>query len=52
MARVRQKTGKCGNEEIMRWAGQVSEEEKKLLGMQAELKNIKVHVNKLLNKKV
>ena len=50
MARVRQKTGKCGNEEIMRWAGQVSEEEKKLLGMQAELKNIKVHVNKLLNK--
>ena len=50
MARVRQKTGKCGNEEIMRWAGQVSEEEKKLLGMQAELKNIKIHVNKLLNK--
>lgn len=50
MARVRQKTGKCGNEEIMRWAGQVSEEEKKLLGMQAELKNIKVHINKLLNK--
>jgi len=50
MARVRQKTGKCGNEEIMRWAGQVSEEEKKLLGMQAELKNIKVSVSKLLNK--
>ena len=50
MARVRQKTGKCGNEEIMRWAGQVSEEEKKLLGMRAELKNIKVSVAKLLNK--
>ena len=50
MARVRQKTGKCGNEEIMRWAGQVSEEEKKLLGMQAELKNIKISVSKLLNK--
>ena len=50
MARVRQKTGKCGTEEIMRWAGQVSEEEKKLLGMQAELKNIKVSVAKLLNK--
>ena len=49
MARVRQKTGKCGNEEIMRWAGQVSEEEKKLLGMQAELKNIKISVSKLLN---
>lgn len=50
MARVRQKTGKCGTEEIMRWAGQVSEEEKKLLGMQAELKNIKISVSKLLNK--
>ena len=50
MARVRQKTGKCGNEEIMRWAGQVSEEEKQLLGMQAELKNIKIGVAKLLNK--
>ena len=50
MARVRQKTGKCGNEEIMRWAGQVSEEEKKLLGMQAELKNIKISISKLLNK--
>lgn len=50
MARVRQKTGKCGNEEVMRWAGQVSEEEKKLLGLQAELKNIKVNINKLLNK--
>ena len=50
MARVRQKTGKCGTEEIMRWAGQVSEEEKKLLGMQAELKNIKIGISKLLNK--
>ncbi|MBQ9245535.1 TolC family protein [bacterium] len=50
MARVREKTGKCGKEEIMRWAGEVSEEEKKLLEMQAEYKNIKVHINKLLNK--
>jgi len=50
MARVRQKTGKCGNEEVMRWAGQVSEEEKKLLGMQAEFKNIKISISKLLNK--
>ncbi len=50
IARVREKTGKCGKEEIMRWAGEVSESEKKLLEMQAEYKNIKVHVNQLLNR--
>ena len=50
MARVREKTGKCGKEEIMRWAGEVSEAEKRLLEMQAEYKNIKVHINKLLNR--
>ena len=49
IARVREKTGKCGKEETLRWAGEVSEAEKKLLSMQAEYKNIKVHVNKLLN---
>ncbi len=49
MARVREKTGKCGYEEVFRWAGEVSEQEKKLLEMQAEYKNIKVHINKLLN---
>ena len=49
MARVREKTGKCGKEEILRWAGEVSEAEKKLLGMKAEYKNIKIHINKLLN---
>ncbi|MBP3847292.1 TolC family protein [bacterium] len=49
IARVREKTGKCGYEEVFRWAGEVSEEEKKLLSMQADYKNLKVTVNKLLN---
>jgi len=48
IARVREKTGKCGKEETLRWAGAVSEAEKKLLSMQAEHKNIKIHINKLL----
>jgi len=49
IARVREKTGKCGYEEVFRWAGEVSEEEKKLLAMQADYKNLKVTINKLLN---
>ena len=49
MARVREKTGKCGYEEVLRWAGEVSEAEKKLLSMQADYKNIKIQINKLLN---
>ena len=49
MARVREKTGKCGYEEVLRWAGEVSEAEKKLLSMKADYKNIKVQINKLLN---
>ncbi len=50
IARVREKTGKCGYEEVFRWAGVVSEEEKKLLEMQAEFKNAKIQIAKLLNK--
>ncbi len=50
IARVREKTGKCGYEEVFRWAGEVSEAEKKLLSMLAEYKNLKVTINKLLNK--
>lgn len=49
MARVREKTGKCGYEEVFRWAGEVSEQEKKLLAMQADYKNIKIQISKLLN---
>ena len=50
IARVREKTGKCGYEEVLRWAGEVSEMEKRLLSMKADYKNAKVHINKLLNK--
>ncbi len=50
IARVREKTGKCGTEEILRWAGEVSEAEKKLLSMKADYKNIKITINKLLYK--
>ncbi len=50
IARVREKTGKCGYEEVLRWAGEVSESEKKLLAMRADYKNIKIHINKLLYK--
>ncbi len=50
IARVREKTGKCGYEEVLRWAGEVSEAEKKLLNMQADYKNLKVTINKLLYK--
>jgi len=50
IARVREKTGKCGYEEVFRWAGEVSESEKKLLSMKADYNNIKVHINKLLNR--
>ena len=50
IARVRQKTGKCGYEEVLRWAGEVSEQEKKLLSMMADYKNAKIHIHKLLNK--
>ncbi len=50
IARVREKTGKCGAEEILRWAGEVSEAEKKLLSMKADYKNIKISLNKLLYK--
>lgn len=50
IARVREKMDVCGNEEVLRWAGQVSEAEKKLLSMRADYKNIKIHINKLLYK--
>lgn len=50
ISRVREKAGKCGKEEVLRWAGEVSEAEKKLLNMRADYKNIRVHINKLLFK--
>lgn len=48
MARVRQQMGKCGQEEVMRWATQLSINEQKLLDMTAEYKNMKIAINKLL----
>lgn len=50
IARVREKMGKCGKEEALRWATQLLIEEQELLDMTAELKNIKLAVNKLLYK--
>ncbi|MBQ8168785.1 TolC family protein, partial [bacterium] len=50
IARVREKTGKCGYEEVLRWAGEVSEQEKKLLNMKADYANVKIAINKLLYK--
>ena len=50
IARVREKAGKCGPEEALRWAGQVSEAEKKLLNMTADYKNLKITINKILYK--
>lgn len=50
IARVREKAGKCGPEEALRWAGEVSEAEKKLLDMRVDYKNLKVVINKILYK--
>ena len=50
IAKIRQQTGKCGTEEVLRWAGEVSEAEKRLLNMKADYKNIKIHINKILFK--
>lgn len=51
MARVRQKMGKCGQEETMRWAAQLNVNEQRLLDMTAEYKNLKIAINKLLYNK-
>ena len=50
IAKVRMQTGNCGTEEVLRWAGEVSEAEKKLLNMKADYKNVKIHINKILFK--
>lgn len=50
IARVREKLGKCGKEESLRWATQLLVEEQELLDMTAELKNLKIAINKLLYK--
>lgn len=50
IARVREKMGKCGSEEALRWATQLRETEQRQLELTAELKNLKIAVNKLLFK--
>lgn len=49
IARVREKMGYCGKEEIMRWASQLSIAEQTLLDMTADYKNLKVSISKMLN---
>ncbi len=50
IARVREKRGDCGMEEVMRWASQLNISEQKLIDMRAEYKNLKITINKLLNR--
>lgn len=50
IARVREKMGKCGKEEALRWATKLLSDEQELLNMNADLKNLKISINKLLNK--
>ena len=50
IAKIRSQTGKCGTEEVLRWAGEVSEAEKRLLNMKADYSNVKIHINKILFK--
>lgn len=49
IARVREKMGKCGSEEAMRWGSELYIKEQQLLDMNAELKNIKLSISKLLD---
>ncbi len=48
IARVREKMGKCGSEEGLRWAAQLSTNERKLVEMNTELANLKIAINELL----
>ena len=50
IAKTRQAKGLCGPEEALRWAGLVSEDEKKLIDMKVQYRNVKVQINKLLFK--
>lgn len=52
IARVREKTGVSGKEEVLRWASELSTREQKLLDMVAEFKNIKITINKLMDKEL
>ncbi len=49
IARVREKMGKCGKEEALRWAAQLSVTEEKLIEMNTELDNLKLAMNKIMD---
>lgn len=48
IARVREKAGTGGTEEVLRWAGKLSDTEQRLLNMKADYNNLKINVNTLL----
>lgn len=48
IARVREKMGKCGPEEGLRWAAQLNTNERKLVEMNSELANLKIEINDVL----
>lgn len=50
IARVRERMGKCGGEEALRWATQLLSDEQELLDMSADAKNLRIDINKLLNR--
>lgn len=50
IARVREQMGLCGQEEALRWAAQLNVNEQNLLDMKADLKNVKIAINKILFK--
>jgi outer membrane protein TolC len=50
IARVREQMGVCGQEESLRWAAQLNVNEQNLLDMRAELRNLKIGINKILYK--
>ncbi|MBQ3101613.1 TolC family protein [bacterium] len=50
IARVREQMGKCGKEEALRWAAELSTREQNLIEMRAALSNLKIAINKVLHK--
>lgn len=48
IARVREKVGYSGPEEILRWSGRLSDKEQKLLSMRADYNNLKISINNML----
>lgn len=49
IAKIRKISGKCGNEEVLRLSGEVSNAERDLLLATADFDNIRTHINQLLD---